>query len=76
MCCLANTSDGAPHANKSLICIPMDTPGVTVAKKIDKLGMWSSDTVQVRDDREHLQSKMAFGGSFCDTTSIVTTMYL
>ena len=47
MCCLANTSDGSIHANKSLICVPMDTPGVTIAKKIDKLGMWSSDTVQV-----------------------------
>jgi len=47
MCCLANTSDGAAHTNKSLICVPMDAPGVTVAKTIDKLGMWSSDTVQV-----------------------------
>ena len=38
ICLLATTSDGAPHRNKSLICVPMDTPGVTVARKIDKLG--------------------------------------
>ena len=30
MCLLANTSDGDPHRNKSLFCLPMDTPGVTV----------------------------------------------
>ena len=47
MCCLANTSHGAPHTNKSLICVPMDTPGVTIAKKIEKIGMHASDTVQV-----------------------------
>ena len=27
MCCLVNTSDGKPHANKSLVCLPMDSPG-------------------------------------------------
>ncbi|XP_078492653.1 putative acyl-CoA dehydrogenase 6 [Ciona intestinalis] len=47
MCCLANTSQGSIHENKSLICVPMDTPGVIVARKIDKIGMLSSDTVQV-----------------------------
>ena len=38
ICLLASTSDGPPHRNKSLICVPMDTPGVTVARRIDKLG--------------------------------------
>lgn len=27
MCLLANTSDGPPHRNKSLICLPMNLPG-------------------------------------------------
>ena len=27
MCLLANTREGAPHVNKSLIIVPMDTPG-------------------------------------------------
>uniref|UniRef100_UPI00358FBB3D probable acyl-CoA dehydrogenase 6 n=1 Tax=Myxine glutinosa TaxID=7769 RepID=UPI00358FBB3D len=47
MCLLANTSDGPVHKNKSLFCLPMDLPGVHVAKKIEKLGMHSSDTAQI-----------------------------
>jgi len=47
MCCLANTSDGAPHKNKSLIMIPMDTKGVERARKLKKIGMNSSDTAQI-----------------------------
>lgn len=27
MCLLANTSEGPPHRNKSLICLPMNLPG-------------------------------------------------
>ncbi len=44
MCCLANTGEGKPHLNKSLIIVPMNEKGVVKAKKIDKLGMHSSDT--------------------------------
>ena len=40
---LANTSEGSPHKNKSLICLPMKTKGVQIARKLDKLGMRSSD---------------------------------
>jgi citronellyl-CoA dehydrogenase len=47
MCLLANTSDGPPHKNKTLICLPMKTKGVTVAKKIRKIGMMASDTAQI-----------------------------
>jgi citronellyl-CoA dehydrogenase len=47
MCLLANTSDGPAHRNKSLICVPMKTRGVTVARKLDKLGMRASDTAQI-----------------------------
>ena len=46
MCLLANTGDGPKHRNKSLICVPMKTKGVTVARKLDKLGMRASDTAQ------------------------------
>lgn len=46
-CLLANTSDGAPHRNKSLIVVPMKTKGVSVAKKIRKIGMNASDTAQL-----------------------------
>jgi citronellyl-CoA dehydrogenase len=47
MCLLANTSDGPAHRNKSLICVPMKAKGVTVARKLDKLGMRASDTAQI-----------------------------
>jgi citronellyl-CoA dehydrogenase len=47
MCLLANTGDGQAHRNKSLICLPMTTKGVEVVKKLDKLGMRSSDTAQI-----------------------------
>nr|CAB3219673.1 probable acyl-CoA dehydrogenase 6 [Phallusia mammillata] len=47
MCCLAITEDGPSHSNKSLICVPMDTPGVVRSKKIEKIGMNCSDTAQI-----------------------------
>ncbi len=47
ICLLAITGEGKPHANKSLIVVPMNLPGVTRTKKIRKLGMWSSDTAQI-----------------------------
>nr|ACO10781.1 Probable isovaleryl-CoA dehydrogenase [Caligus rogercresseyi] len=49
MCLLANTEDqeSNPHRNKSLICLPMDTPGITIAKKIEKIGMLCSDTAEI-----------------------------
>ena len=33
ICLLANTSDGKPHANKSLIVVPMDSPGITLGSE-------------------------------------------
>ena len=50
MCLLANTSEGASHKNKSLIIVPMNTPGITKAKKIRKIGMLSSDTGLIHFD--------------------------
>ncbi|KAF3707559.1 putative acyl-CoA dehydrogenase 6 putative isovaleryl-CoA dehydrogenase [Channa argus] len=61
MCLLANTSDGPPHRNKSLICLPMNLPGVHIARKIDKLGMWSSDTAEVFFDDVHVPCKNVIG---------------
>ncbi len=46
MCLLANTSEGAVHENKSLFILPLNTPGITVAKDIKKIGMHCSDTAQ------------------------------
>jgi citronellyl-CoA dehydrogenase len=47
ICLLVNTSEGPVHKNKSLICVPMKTKGVIIARKLDKLGTRSSDTAQI-----------------------------
>jgi citronellyl-CoA dehydrogenase len=47
ICLLANTGDAPKHRNKSLICVPMKNKGVQVARKLDKMGMRSSDTAQI-----------------------------
>ena len=63
MCMLANTSEGKPHQNKSLIIVPLDAKGVHVEKKLEKMGMRSSDTAliffdEVRVPRTHLIGPM------------------
>ena len=61
MCLLANTSEGAPHKNKTLICLPMKTKGVSVARKLKKLGMWSSDTAQIHLDDVRVPQRYRIG---------------
>lgn len=46
-CLLANTGDGQRHANKSLIIVPADTPGVSTGARLSKIGMRASDTAPV-----------------------------
>jgi citronellyl-CoA dehydrogenase len=47
ICLLANTSEGKAHLNKSLICVPMNSPGIHLNKRIDKMGMRCSDTALI-----------------------------
>jgi citronellyl-CoA dehydrogenase len=61
MCLLANTGEGAVHKNKSLICLPMKTKGVQVVKKLDKLGMRSSDTAQIFFDEVKVPQRFLIG---------------
>lgn len=61
ICLLANTSEGAPHKNKTLICVPMKAKGVSVAKKLKKLGMWSSDTAQLYFDEVRVPQRYRIG---------------
>ena len=61
ICLLVNTSEGAPHKNKTLICVPMKTKGVSVAKKLKKLGMWSSDTAQLYFDEVRVPQRYRIG---------------
>lgn len=58
---LANTSDGAPHRNKSLIVVPTNLPGVQVARKIRKIGMNSSDTAQLFFDEVRVPQRFRIG---------------
>ncbi|HJV88422.1 MAG TPA: acyl-CoA dehydrogenase family protein [Noviherbaspirillum sp.] len=58
---LANTSEGAPHRNKSLIVVPMKTKGVEVAKKIRKIGMNASDTAQLFFDEVRVPQRYRIG---------------
>jgi citronellyl-CoA dehydrogenase len=61
MCLLANTSEGAAHKNKSLIVLPMKTKGVSVAKKIRKIGMMSSDTGLIHIDDVRVPQRYRIG---------------
>lgn len=50
MCLLANTGDGPPHRNKSLICLPMNLPGRigaerppgAIKNKLSSMWLWFS----------------------------------
>ncbi len=61
ICLLANTSDDKVHVNKSLIIVPMNTPGVTVGPKLNKLGMRSSETAQVFFDDVRVPQRNRIG---------------
>jgi citronellyl-CoA dehydrogenase len=61
MCLLANTGDGPVHRNKSLICLPMKTEGVQIARKLDKMGMRASDTAQIFFDGVRVPQRYRIG---------------
>lgn len=44
---VVRTSDAPGHKGISMILVDLDLPGVTVAKKLNKLGMRSSDTAEL-----------------------------
>ncbi|MFZ5756251.1 MAG: acyl-CoA dehydrogenase family protein [Pseudomonadota bacterium] len=60
-CLLANTSDGKPHMNKSLIVVPKKAGGITVDKPLKKLGMRSSQTAQVFFDNVRVPQRYLIG---------------
>jgi citronellyl-CoA dehydrogenase len=47
MCLLARTSDDGGSRGMSQILVPTDVPGFSVSRKLDKLGMRSSDTAEI-----------------------------
>ncbi len=44
LCVLARTSDEGGYAGMSQIIVPTDREGFAVSQKLEKLGMWASDT--------------------------------
>src|SRR4029078_8818577 len=60
MCLLANTSEGAPHKTKTLICVPMNSKGISKTK-IDKIGMMSSDTGLIHFDNVRVPQSNRIG---------------
>jgi len=58
---LANTGDGPAHCNKSLICVPMKTKGVSVSRTLHKIGMNSSDTAQIHFDDVRVPQRNRIG---------------
>ena len=61
MCMLANTGDGDIHTSKSLICVPLKTKGVSVERKLDKLGMRASDTALLHFDDVRVPQRYRIG---------------
>lgn len=68
MCMLANTGDPSDgiHKNKSLICVPLKeggkrAKGVTIARKLKKMGMHSSDTAEIWFDEVRVPVRNRIG---------------
>jgi citronellyl-CoA dehydrogenase len=61
LCLLVNTSEGAVHANKSLVVVPTKLKGVEIGPKIDKLGMRASDTCPVFFDNVRVPQRHRIG---------------
>ncbi len=61
LCLLANTSDGNPHTNKSLIVVPNKTAGITFSDPLKKLGMRASQTCQIFFDNVRVPQSNLIG---------------
>jgi citronellyl-CoA dehydrogenase len=62
VCLLANTEADKPvHRNKTLICVPMKSKGVSVAPRFNKLGMHSSDTTSIFFDEVRVPGRNRIG---------------
>jgi citronellyl-CoA dehydrogenase len=62
ICLLVNTDNHpAAHRNKTLLCVPLDAPGVSVQGGIDKIGMRASDTGIVNFDGVRVPQRFRIG---------------
>jgi citronellyl-CoA dehydrogenase len=58
---LARTSDDPGYYSFSLFVVPSDLPGVKVSRKLEKLGVWISDTAELFFDQVRVPAKNLIG---------------
>ncbi|MDA8790116.1 acyl-CoA dehydrogenase family protein [Pseudomonadales bacterium] len=61
LCLLADTGGENVHMSKSLIVVPTNSEGISFSKKLNKLGMRSSDTAQIFFDDVRVPRKNLIG---------------
>ena len=61
LCLLADTGGDNVHMSKSLIVVPTNSEGISFSKKLNKLGMRSSDTAQIFFDDVRVPQKNLIG---------------
>jgi len=61
LCLLADTGGENAHMSKSLIVVPTNSEGISFSKKLNKLGMRSSDTAQIFFDDVRVPRKNLIG---------------
>ncbi|MDA7687596.1 acyl-CoA dehydrogenase family protein [Pseudomonadales bacterium] len=61
LCLLADTGGANAHMSKSLIVVPTNSEGISFSKKLNKLGMRSSDTAQIFFDDVRVPRKNLIG---------------
>jgi citronellyl-CoA dehydrogenase len=61
LCLLADTGGENSHMSKSLIVVPTNSEGISFSKKLNKLGMRSSDTAQIFFDDVRVPRKNLIG---------------
>lgn len=62
ICLLCNTSDETgPYKNKSLIIVPLQSQGVSISRKLDKLVLRCSDTAELYFDNVRVPARNLIG---------------
>jgi citronellyl-CoA dehydrogenase len=58
---LARTAEGSGYGVFSMFVVPSDLPGITISKKLDKVGLRISDTAELFFDEVELPAKNLIG---------------
>ena len=61
LCLLARTTPGKSFHGMSLIIVPMKTPGVSVSRKLKKMGNHSSDTAELHFENVRVPKRYRIG---------------